>query len=73
VAEHARASFPAIGVSFGDVHCAVALAGAGNARWLARWVELLREGLAQGRVPAGRSCPPWPRRCTRSRRAGTRT
>jgi hypothetical protein len=57
VAEHARASFPAIGVSFADVHCAVALAAAGDARGLARWVELLREGLAQGRVPAGEVVP----------------
>lgn len=57
VAEHARVSFPAIGVSFADVHCAVALAAAGDARGLARWVELLREGLAQGRVPAGEVVP----------------
>ena len=57
VADHARVSFPAIGVSFADVHCAVALAAAGDARGLARWVELLREGLAQGRVPAGEVVP----------------
>ena len=57
VAQHARASFPAIGISFADVHCAVALAAAGDAEGLARWVELLREGLAQGRVPAGDVVP----------------
>jgi hypothetical protein len=53
VAQHARASFPAIGISFADVHCAAALAAAGDAEGLARWVEWLREGVAQGRVPAG--------------------
>jgi len=57
VAEHARSSFPAIGISFADVHCAVALAAAGDALGLARWVDLLREGLAQGRVPAGEVVP----------------
>ena len=57
VAEHARASFPAIGISFADVHCAVALAAAGDGEGLARWVALLREGLAQGRVPAGEVVP----------------
>ncbi|HSE04838.1 MAG TPA: tetratricopeptide repeat protein [Methylomirabilota bacterium] len=57
VARHARGSFPAIGISFADVHCAVALAAAGDAEGLARWVGLLREGVAQGRVPAGSVVP----------------
>ena len=57
VAQHARASFPAIGISFADAHCAVALAAAGDAEGLARWVALLREGVAQGRVPAGEVVP----------------
>ncbi len=57
VAEHARASFPAIGISFADVHCAVALAAAGDPEGLARRVALLREGLTQGRVPAGDVVP----------------
>jgi tetratricopeptide (TPR) repeat protein len=57
VARHARASFPAIGISFADVHCAVALAAAGDVEGLARWVGLLRDGLAQGRVPAGEIVP----------------
>jgi len=57
VAQHARASFPAIGISFADVHCAVALAAAGDREGLAHWVALLREGLAQGRVPAGEVVP----------------
>ena len=39
------------------MHCAVALAAAGDAEDLARWVALLREGLAQGRVPAGDVVP----------------
>jgi len=57
VAQHARTSFPAIGISFADVHCAVALAAAGDREGLTRWVVLLREGLAQGRVPAGEVVP----------------
>ena len=57
VAQHARASFPGIGVSFADVHCAMALAAAGHTEGLARWVGLLREGVAQGRVPAGAVVP----------------
>ena len=39
------------------MHCAVALAAAGDAEGLARWVALLREGVAQGRVPAGEVVP----------------
>jgi stage V sporulation protein SpoVS len=57
VAHHARVSFPAIGLSFVDVHCAAALAADGDAEGLARWVELLREGVKQGRVPAGEVVP----------------
>ena len=57
VAEHARASFPAIGISFADVHCAVALTAAGDPEGLARRVALLREGVTQGRVPAGDVVP----------------
>lgn len=57
VAQHARVSFPAIGISFADVHCAVALAAAGDTEGLGRWVTLLREGVAQGRVPAGEVVP----------------
>jgi stage V sporulation protein SpoVS len=57
VAQHARASFPAIGISFADVHCAVALAAAGHTEGLARWVGLLREGVERGRVPAGSVVP----------------
>jgi len=73
VAQHARASFPAIGISFADVHCAVALAAADDAEGLARWVALLREGVAQGRVPAGEVVPTVAEASTPSRPAGTRT
>jgi hypothetical protein len=57
VAEHARVSFPGVGLSFLDVHCAVALAAAGDADGLDRWVSLLRQADAQGRVPAGSVVP----------------
>jgi hypothetical protein len=57
VAQHARVSFPAIGISFADLHCAVALAAAGDTEGVARWVGLLREGVEQGRVPAGPVVP----------------
>ncbi len=57
VAQHARVSFPAIGIAFADLHCAVALAAAGDTEGVARWVGLLREGVEQGRVPAGPVVP----------------
>jgi stage V sporulation protein SpoVS len=57
VADHARVSFPAIGISFVDVHSAAALAADGDAEGLARWVGLLRQGVTQGRVPAGEVVP----------------
>jgi hypothetical protein len=57
VADHARASFPAIGISFADVHTAAALAADGDAEGLARWIGLLRAGVTQGRVPAGEVVP----------------
>jgi stage V sporulation protein SpoVS len=57
VAQHARAAFPAIGISFVDVHCAAAMAADGDAEGLARRVELLREGVRRGRVPAGEVVP----------------
>jgi hypothetical protein len=57
VAAHARASFPAVGLAFLDVHCAVALAAAGDAEGLERWIAALREADAAGRVPAGPVVP----------------
>ena len=57
VAGHARTCFPAIGNAFADVHCAAALAADGDAEGLARWIGLLREGVKQGRVPAGEVVP----------------
>ncbi len=57
VAQHARASFPSVGLAFADVHCAVALAAAGDTEGLERWVSLLRQADAEGRVPAGSVVP----------------
>jgi hypothetical protein len=57
VAEHARVSFPRVGLAFLDVHCAVALAGAGDAAGLDRWVSALRQADAEDRVPAGSVVP----------------
>jgi len=57
VAQHARASFAAPGLAFADVHCAVALAAAGDAEGLERWVAELRRADADGRVPAGSVVP----------------
>ena len=57
VAEHARVSFPDVGLAFLDVHCAVALAAAGEADELDRWVSRLRRADGEGRVPAGSVVP----------------
>jgi hypothetical protein len=57
VAEHVRAAFPSVALAFLDVHCAVALAAAGDADGLERWVRLLRRADAEGRVPAGSVVP----------------
>ncbi len=57
VAAHARASFPAVGLAFLDVHCAVALAAAGDGEGLERWVSRLRQADAEGRVPGGSVVP----------------
>ena len=53
VAGHARTCFPTIGNAFADVHCAAALAGAGDEAGLARWVGLLREAEVAGRAAGG--------------------
>ena len=57
VAAHARASFPSTGLAFLDVHCAAALAAAGDHDGLARWVSMLRRAAAEGRIPAGSVVP----------------
>ncbi|HEY7651948.1 MAG TPA: tetratricopeptide repeat protein [Methylomirabilota bacterium] len=57
VAQHARAWFPGVGLAFADVHCAVALAAAGDSEGLEGWVRLLHEADAQGRLPAGSVVP----------------
>jgi hypothetical protein len=53
VADHAGAAFPSPGIAFLDVHCAVALAAAGDGAGLERWIARLREADAQGTAPAG--------------------
>jgi hypothetical protein len=57
VAQHARASFGAPGLAFADVHCAVALAAAGDTEGLERWIAQLHRADAEGRVPAGSVVP----------------
>jgi len=53
VAAFARTAFPRAGISFADVHCALAYAAAHDAEALTRLSTQLRERLAQGKVPAG--------------------
>jgi hypothetical protein len=57
VANFARESFPSIGLAFLDVHCAAALAAAGDHEGLARWLSMLRRADAEGRIPAGTVVP----------------
>lgn len=57
VVAHARASFPSTGLAFLDVHCAAALAAAGDREGLTRWVSMLRRADAEGRLPAGSVVP----------------
>src|SRR5262245_28972517 len=53
VAAFARTAFPRAGISFADVHCALAYAAADDGEALTRLSTQLRERLAQGKVPAG--------------------
>jgi stage V sporulation protein SpoVS len=57
VAQHAGAAFPSPGLAFLDVHCAAALAAAGDGAAFERWIARLREADAQGKVPAGPVVP----------------
>ena len=57
VATHARASFPSTGLAFLDVHCAAALAAAGDHDGLAQWVLMMRRADLEGRIPAGSVVP----------------
>ena len=57
LAAHVATTFPSPSIAFLDVHCAVALAAAGDGSALERWVARLREAEAQGKVPAGPVVP----------------
>jgi hypothetical protein len=57
VAQHAGATFSSPGLAFLDVHCAVALAAAGDEAGLGRWIARLRQADAEGKVPAGSVAP----------------
>jgi len=57
VAAFAAHTFPRAGITFADVHCALAYAVAGNTEALTQLTTQLRERLAQGKVPAGEVVP----------------
>ena len=57
LAAHVATTFQSPSIAFLDVHCAVALAAAGDGSALDRWVARLREAEAQGKVPAGPVVP----------------
>jgi tetratricopeptide (TPR) repeat protein len=57
VARYAATTFPSIGIGFGDAHCAVAYAAAGDGEALARWVGELERADAEGRLPSGTALP----------------
>lgn len=57
VSAHALACFPATGVSFADVHVALACAAAGDPDAVARIVDELHARLAAGTLPAGEVVP----------------
>lgn len=49
--------FPRAGITFSDVHCALAYAAAGDTEALGKLVTQLQERLAQGKIPAGEVVP----------------
>jgi uncharacterized protein HemY len=57
VAAFAARTFPRAGITFGDVHCALAYAAAGDREALTQLTIQLRERLAQGKVPASEVVP----------------
>jgi hypothetical protein len=57
VREHALASFPAAGLSFADVHSALACIADGDCASLERLAGEMRRRLAAGRLPAGGVVP----------------
>jgi tetratricopeptide (TPR) repeat protein len=54
---HALGSFPKVGVSFADVHVALACAAVGDEATLERIAADLKERLVAGRLPAGEVVP----------------
>ena len=57
VAAFAARSFPKIGIGFGDAHCAVAYAAAGEREALERWIAELRIADDEGRLASGSALP----------------
>lgn len=57
VARLVHESFPRAGITFADVHCALAYAAAGEYDALERLSAQLQERLAQGKLPAGAVVP----------------
>jgi tetratricopeptide (TPR) repeat protein len=57
IAAFAAQAFPRAGVTFADVHCALAYAAAGDVEALERLLAQIQERLRQGRVPAAEVVP----------------
>lgn len=57
VAAFAAQAFPRAGMTFADVHCALAYAAVGDTEALAVLLTQLRERLAQSKMPAGEVVP----------------
>ena len=53
LAEFSRTAFPRPGITFADMHTAMALAAAGDSETLDRLIGGLEERLAKGKLPAG--------------------
>lgn len=57
VRDYALRAFPQAGISFADVHAALAFAAAGDTKSLARLTDVLQENNQLGRLPAGAIVP----------------
>jgi hypothetical protein len=57
VRDHAARAFPRAGVTFGDLHCALAFAAAGDQEALSRRVAELEAAAREGRIAAGPVVP----------------
>ncbi|MEO9256244.1 MAG: tetratricopeptide repeat protein, partial [Tepidiformaceae bacterium] len=53
VGDFAAKAFPRAGITFADVHCALALAAAGNQACMGILIDSLKDRLEAGKVPAG--------------------